>query len=103
MMITQTNAEYYGYNTGSSLIGGDIGIAGSEVIINPESGVIGYINIEEQDDYNLESSQGNGYLIKDVEAGDYTITAEYDISEFYDFKLIIGEDEFSPLNIIEVQ
>ena len=103
MMITQTEAEYYGYSTGSSIIGGDIGPAGSEVIITPESGVIGYINAEEQADYNLESSQGSGYVIKEVEAGDYAITAENDISDFYDFKLTIGEDEFSPINIIEVQ
>ena len=102
MMITQTEAEYYGY-TGSSLIGGDIGIVGSKVIITPERGVIGYINGAEQADYDLESSQGNGYVIKDLEVGDYIITAEHDSSEFYNFKLTIGENEFSPLNIIEIQ
>ncbi len=102
-MITQKEAEDFGYTAGASLIGGDIGIENSEVIITPENGNIGYLNSERLPNYSLETSQGHGYIIKDVAAGDYNITAEHETSDFYEFKLTVAEDTFSLLHITELQ
>ena len=100
-LISESFATDFGYTQGSGLIGGSIGISGSQVILNPDSGNIGYIDGQtEEIDYTAVTSQGEGFAVKDVGAGNYTITANYDMNDFYEHELKIEEDTFTFTDII---
>ena len=100
-MLSEEDAEDYGYSPDSSLIAGQVSIIfeGAEAVLNPASGEVGYIGAEGTINYELEGTQSDGegwFVVKDVESGDYTITAAHDY-DFYEYKLKVEKDAYTQL------